>query len=172
MAMGKCRECGTEVSDQAKTCPKCGVDQPVKKKTSLFTWIIAIIFGLIVYGAFSTDSPSTPAASAPPPPPKYTEKEQAALSTKLEDMNWQKGGFENVMLLDATIKNVGTKAVKDIEITCTHFSNSGTQIDSNKRVLYEAIQPGKTFKMKKFNMGIIHSQANSSSCEVTDVVLL
>jgi len=29
MALGKCKECGTEVSTAAKICPKCGVDKPV-----------------------------------------------------------------------------------------------------------------------------------------------
>ena len=29
MALKPCRECGQEVSDQAKTCPKCGVGRPV-----------------------------------------------------------------------------------------------------------------------------------------------
>lgn len=44
MAMAKCRECGIEVSDAAKTCPKCGVAKPVKK-TSL---IAKIVLGLLV----------------------------------------------------------------------------------------------------------------------------
>ncbi len=35
MAMAKCRECGAEVSDSAKTCPKCGISKPVKKITFL-----------------------------------------------------------------------------------------------------------------------------------------
>jgi len=30
MALGKCKECGKEVSSKAKTCPNCGVDKPVK----------------------------------------------------------------------------------------------------------------------------------------------
>ncbi len=28
MAMVACRECGSEVSDKARTCPRCGVDSP------------------------------------------------------------------------------------------------------------------------------------------------
>ncbi|MBI5006432.1 MAG: zinc ribbon domain-containing protein [Nitrosomonadales bacterium] len=40
MALVKCRECGSEVSDSAKTCPKCGVSSPadihkVSKQPSL-----------------------------------------------------------------------------------------------------------------------------------------
>ena len=29
MALGKCKECGAEVSTTAKVCPKCGVNKPV-----------------------------------------------------------------------------------------------------------------------------------------------
>lgn len=46
MAMAKCRECGAEVSDSAKTCPKCGVAKPVRK-TSL---LAKIFLGLLVLG--------------------------------------------------------------------------------------------------------------------------
>ncbi|MDO8346470.1 MAG: zinc ribbon domain-containing protein [Rugosibacter sp.] len=49
MAMAKCRECGTEVSDSAKTCPKCGIAKPVKK-TSLIAKIFLGLLGLWVLG--------------------------------------------------------------------------------------------------------------------------
>lgn len=49
MAMAKCRECGTEVSDSAKTCPKCGIAKPVKK-TSLIAKIFLGLFGLWLLG--------------------------------------------------------------------------------------------------------------------------
>lgn len=51
MAMAKCRECGAEVSDSAKTCPKCGVDKPVKK-TSIFVKLLLGLFGLGLIGQF------------------------------------------------------------------------------------------------------------------------
>lgn len=57
MAMAKCRECGTEVSDEAKACPKCGISKPVRK-TSTFTKIVATLFafGLIVSVLAGIDS--------------------------------------------------------------------------------------------------------------------
>ena len=77
MAMGKCRECGTEVSDQAKTCPKCGVSKPVKK-TSLLVKLLAGFIGIALLGniinglngSSTSSSPSnvlTEAAVAPTP---------------------------------------------------------------------------------------------------------
>lgn len=70
MAMGKCRECGTEVSDQAKNCPKCGASKPVRK-TSLFVKLLAGIFaigilGNVISGMSSTTSPVSDAKKATP----------------------------------------------------------------------------------------------------------
>jgi len=52
MAMGKCRECSSDVSDLAKTCPKCGVAEPVPAPKKTFKWaeifIKALIFGAVV----------------------------------------------------------------------------------------------------------------------------
>ncbi|MDT3678780.1 MAG: hypothetical protein ROZ64_08090 [Burkholderiaceae bacterium] len=69
MAMGTCRECRTEVSDRAKTCPKCGISKPVKR-TSLLVKLLAGLFGLAVLGNIiggvsggSTSTSSSPSAS-------------------------------------------------------------------------------------------------------------
>jgi hypothetical protein len=34
MALTTCRECGVEVSDQARTCPRCGAPQPARTEWS------------------------------------------------------------------------------------------------------------------------------------------
>ncbi len=44
MGMVKCRECGQEVSDQAETCPHCGIKHPKKKANGCL-----IIIGLLVF---------------------------------------------------------------------------------------------------------------------------
>lgn len=64
MALVKCKECGQEISQKAGSCPKCGA--PIKKKTSLFTWIVAIFAGLWLIGYLgSLGNNSNGAASAP-----------------------------------------------------------------------------------------------------------
>lgn len=55
MALVKCKECGEQVSTQAKTCPKCGARVP--KKTSLITWVVLIFIIYVVYQA--NQGPST-----------------------------------------------------------------------------------------------------------------
>jgi len=56
MSMIKCKECGTDVSSKAESCPKCGApispkkSVKVKKKTSLLTWLIVVLIGLWFLG--------------------------------------------------------------------------------------------------------------------------
>lgn len=70
MAMAKCRECGTEVSDSAKTCPKCGIVKPVKKVSRIAKIFLGLfglwLLGLIINGGSGTEGSTstsvTPAA--------------------------------------------------------------------------------------------------------------
>ncbi|ENX60732.1 conserved hypothetical protein [Acinetobacter proteolyticus] len=168
MALINCKECGVQVSTQAKACPSCGAK--VKKPTSVLTWII---LGLVVFGVFGAmlgggnGSNGNTASTAP----ALSPKEQALQDLEFK-FDWSKGGFGNIMMIDMTIKNNGTKDIKDFTVECDHSSNSGTKIDSNKRVVYEVVKAGETKKMKEFNMGFIHSQAASSSCGITDIVVM
>ena len=95
---------------------------------------------------------------------------EALRSMKL-DFKWGTTGFGNIMEADFTIQNPTSYKVKDIEITCTHFAASGTKIDSNTRTIYEIFAPKSKRVIKKFNMGFIHSQAKSSNCRITDLVV-
>jgi hypothetical protein len=44
MALMKCSECGSQLSDKAKSCPSCG--SPPRRKTSSLTWFVTLLFGL------------------------------------------------------------------------------------------------------------------------------
>ena len=48
MALVPCRECGKEVSDQAKTCPYCGIKTPSKQRRQKRMIITAIIILALV----------------------------------------------------------------------------------------------------------------------------
>ena len=77
---------------------------------------------------------------------------------------WERGGFDLVMIADFKIKNNTDSAVKDIEITCKGFTESGTKIDSNTRTIYKIIQPGETLEIIDYNMGYLHTDVKSSGC--------
>lgn len=158
-SMVKCKACGVDISKNAKVCPQCG--EPAPKKTSLAAWLFLGI--IVLMGIGMTNNPDSGSSTAP-----LTPKEEARSQVKLENFEWTTGGFGSVMEADFKIKNDSKYLVKDIEITCTHSAKSGTVIDSNKRVIYDSVEAGKTKTIKKFNMGFINSQANQSSCEITD----
>lgn len=170
MAMKKCKECGKEVSTSAKLCPHCGRKHPTGGLT-LPAKIFLLIFGLFILGKVigemnnsSTSSTGTNQTSTVSESPK----DVALRSLKL-DFKWHLGGFENVMLADFTVSNPTAYPVKDIEITCNHTAKSGTKIDSNTRIIYDIVPANGKKTFKKFNMGWIHSQADSSSCRCTDL---
>ncbi len=175
MTLAKCRECNADVSDLAKICPKCGVTKPVKKMSFLAKLFLGFlgfaIFGNIV-GEIVGGSLTKNRQEVENIVRKLEPKEEALNAVKIEKIQWHKGGFSTVMLLSVKIKNASKWDVKDIQVDCTHTANSGTRIDKNQKIIFEKIGAGKSLSIKDFNMGFIHSQASSTSCSVTDLVVL
>lgn len=83
MALIKCKECGTEVSNSAKTCPKCGA--PVPKKTSLLTWFA--LFLIIMIGVSMSNNSSDTSSSASIESPAAVES--AAAPTPVQNWSYQ-----------------------------------------------------------------------------------
>ena len=166
MALITCKECKNTVSDTAEKCPSCGAKVP--KKTSMLTWAVVILLGLMFMGAIGGKNSNGGTSSGAP---TLSPKEEAMANISL-DGQWRKEGFGNIMEADFVVKNKSKYDVKDIEIECTHSANSGTKIDSNKRVAYEIFKANKNKKLKDFNMGFMHSQATSTSCSITDLVVI
>lgn len=90
---------------------------------------------------------------------------------KMADYEWRIDGFGTVMIADFKIKNGLPWAVKDITVTCHHSGESGTQLDSNTRTIYQRIEASKTKWIKNFNMGFINHQAARSGCYITSAVV-
>lgn len=77
MALVKCKECGSEVSNSAKTCPKCGA--PMPKKTSFFTWVVGAFLVAFFYGMISNSVEDKPQKT---PEQLQQEKEDKAKNYK------------------------------------------------------------------------------------------
>lgn len=103
--------------------------------------------------------------------PAHPDIKDAVLKDTKLDFHWNKSGFGTVMTADFKLKNPTPYRFKDFEITCTNFGASGTELDSNKRVIYEIVEPKSTKSLRHVNMGFIHTQAASTSCELTDVAV-
>lgn len=68
MALTTCKECGGQVSTEAKACPKCGADRS-PTKYGCGTLIFLFIMAAILISAFKPD---------PPPKPPETPAQKAA----------------------------------------------------------------------------------------------
>jgi hypothetical protein len=172
MAMKPCRECGREVSTEAKVCPHCGKSAPTGKK--LGCWGIGCL-SVVVLIAISTmiptsDSNDSTGSGIVGTIPDRPDPKAAAMDSLSMDFTWSKGGFETVMLVDFTFRNTGSRPIKDIEVLCRHFAPSGTEIDRNRGTVYEVVPAKGRKRVRDFNMGFIHTQAASTSCQVEDFV--
>jgi hypothetical protein len=136
---------------------------------NILSLIILGIFILLAFGS-DKDSSSPKSDSIFQQPVASTKPSNPALPlVEIKNFRPYKSGSGVVMLADFIIKNGSGYNIKDITITCTHYANSGTRIDSNTRTIYESIKAGKTKSIKNFNMGFIHSQVASSSCKIDDL---
>ncbi|MEC7118666.1 MAG: zinc ribbon domain-containing protein [Pseudomonadota bacterium] len=176
MALISCKECGAQVSTEAKNCPHCGAK--IKKPLSLGGFLLVLLTGYLVYQCTAAVEDGEQIGRSLGEHSASLELDSSSVSVYQAirsidfDFEWKRGGFDTAMLVDFKFKNNGTSDVKDITISCDHKASSGTKIDSNERVIYEIIKAGETKRVKDFNMGFIHSQANSSSCKITDLVVL
>jgi hypothetical protein len=178
MALKQCKDCGTSVSSSAKSCPRCGA--PLRGRgliSNLARWFIIIFLiiplGVAIFSAAYRSQTGASIVSTSGPTPRAPDPHQAAVDNlDLKNLRWRKTGFGSVMELSVTLVNKGKQDVKDIKLTCEHYSNSGTKIDSNTKTIYEIVPAGKSKVINNFSMGFIHSQAASSSCSVTDLALM
>jgi len=73
MALVPCKECGNEVSTDARACPKCGAKQPRSKR-----WLVVLLVVVAVIFIWGLSISSTPEAKA-------KARERAAIDLCWED---------------------------------------------------------------------------------------
>lgn len=195
--MKRCHSCKTNYADSEIFCGRCGTALgPELTFWQKYGLTLSFVGGLVIVGCIlwavvlsiprepfrSTSAPislhssPTPVASLPPyiyhSTPKEDPKTVALRDVSLALDSWSKGGFDNIMLANFTIKNATKYSVKDITVTCTHSAASGTEIDSNTRTIYERVKPKDQKRIRDFNMGFIHNQAQSRRCEIDNLVVV
>jgi hypothetical protein len=85
---------------------------------------------------------------------------------RIGSFSWETKGFGTTMMATFVVHNDSPITVKDVVVTCKHSANSGTQIDSNTRTVYEVIQRKSYASVVDMNMGFIHGEAVKSKCIV------
>jgi hypothetical protein len=160
MAVVKCKECGAEASTGAAGSRKCGIKPP--KRASLRTWV-ALSFGIAVAGT---------AISAPTPGSTTPTQAQVVSALHITEIDWHKGGFNNIMMLNATVQNSGTRDVKDIQIVCDHLPSGESKVDSNSGTIYGPFPAGKSKSIHEFDMGFFHDQAKGTRCSIVHATLV
>lgn len=129
-----------------------------------------------VYGISALHNPSPPAGplSRPPPlpdlplpapPPPLPLNQQMQLRVN----GWAKGGFDNVGLVDLTLKSWADFAVKDAVILCDFKGDSGTIINRRRKTIFKQLGPGASLRERKLNFGIISPQASQIVCLVEEI---
>ncbi len=140
--------------------------------------ITGIFAATIVLYCTSTNKPPTPTLATQsrkteaPTIPNELQPHTPVVNASwvsIDKFVWRKGGFGSIMLVDLTIKNSNDVGVKDMTIYCNGYAPSGTAIDNNIRVIYQAIGPRSTKRFTDFNMGFINSQVSNEGCRILTV---
>ena len=165
----ECKKCGKSISKSVRTCPKCGTKQ---KKVSIIQWIGLVFFAFIIVSALNAPQNSSVDSTVKTQKNfKLSVKEAVQEKLKL-DFSWGKEGFGSIMSANFTIENNSEYNIKDVQIMCIHYAESGTQIDKNDRKIYEIIGANSSKSYLNFNMGFIHEQVKSSSCLIKDFTVI
>jgi hypothetical protein len=148
--------------------------QRPKAKWAAGTSAIGLVVSFILFGVTADQSRPHNLATAiedkAETQPAQLSWKQKLANIRIGGFSWRTDGFGSVMIATFVIYNDNPGPIKDVVVTCVHAANSGTVIDSNKRTLYERIDPKSYFSVRDMNMGFINSKAARSSCKATDFV--
>lgn len=114
MAMTTCKECGKQVSTEAKTCPHCGAAAPAKKKAKggIGKWLL-IVFAIGVVAAVLPKKDKVAASSAAPKAVAVQPKEKKA-EAKAEAPNTDQCFYRGKALAGVYLANFSKMANADV----------------------------------------------------------
>lgn len=193
--MKRCHSCKIQYLSSEAFCARCGTALGPMMFWQKYGLSLSLIGGLLIVGgilwsialsipqepretsqSISLAASPSPVPTRPPyihyPTPQEDPRTVAMRDVSLVLDSWTKGGFGSVMIANFTVKNPTKYAVKDISVTCTHSAASGTEIDSNTRTIYEMVKAKDQKRIREFNMGFIHSQAQRTRCQIDGLVVI
>jgi hypothetical protein len=165
MALVEYKECG---SSQRERSGLTVVPRQAAKTASRTTWL-AMRLGISVVG-IAMSVPST-AASSVPTSKAVDEQQKVLASLQITEVDSHKGGFTNIMMLNATVQNSGKRDVKDIKVVCNQSPSSQAKVDANSATIYGPFPAGKSKSIHEVDMGIFHDEAKGANCSIVHATL-
>lgn len=154
MALKKCKECGKEISSDAKVCPNCGKKQPNIRRNigCLILFAIFLIpFLIIIYS--SKKVPQKPVSRAKKD--LIVSKPELKSQPKLELLEWSWRTEYDYAIVEGRVKNVSDINLKNVEAVIVFKTKDGNFITSSTALIeYNPILPSQVspFKvMEKYN---------------------
>ena len=167
MALIKCPDCGSDVSDLAPTCPKCGrplavqtvqqsaVAPPTKKKTSpLAKGCLVVLLGvggLLVLGIMMISS-SHPGGNSTSPVGSAGRQTGGVEGPALELVNSSWHEESGYAIFEGQVKNISSSPLENVEAVVSFYDGGGGFITSSDALIdFNPILPGQTspFKVMK-----------------------
>ena len=99
------------------------------------------------------------------------QQAQAVAALQMTEVSWHKRGWNDMMLLNATVQNSGKRDVKDIKVVCDHVSDNETKAAGNPATIYGPFPAGKSKSIREFDMGVFHDQTKGANCSIVGATL-
>ncbi len=150
--MAVCKTCGEQVSKNAKSCPHCGEllqeEREKKKKTSIWTWLILLLFIGYVVGEVGSESKENTYASEPSTyTKKRTDRRNSGCSvgdfTIKQSSGWMEGRYYKIPF---SVTNNCAKSA-GVKIQMSFYGKDGTLLNAMTGwpASVNNISPGETY---------------------------
>jgi len=148
MSLVKCKECGKEVSNKAKTCPNCGAK--VKAGFSIIKALGAIVFGLVAIAFFNSEN-STNSGTGSSSAIAASSKELTAT-----DVAFKSAQFGRVVT--GKVANTTKKKLGYVQVEINLYDKNGSQVGSTLANVNN-LEPGVTWN---FEAPVLEDRAKSA----------
>lgn len=153
MALAKCRECGQQVSDQAESCPSCGISDPSGNKAveqgkgclGCFGVILLLSILVTVWGSGSDSGSSTSTdytRSSTPPSRSSTTTE----SLELLGHDSEGGQYGNWYVV-GRVKNNTSQTYDYVQVSVNLYDSNGNQVGSTLDNV-NGLEPGNVWRFR------------------------
>lgn len=142
MALVKCRECGKEMSSQAKACPHCGAPRPkgTSSSTIIFGAFLVLVVGSCIFSGDRPTGTSTSTSTPKPPPSAADLAKEKEFRTVVAGLRWIKESMKN----PKSFELVSARMI-DGKALCIEYrgTNSFNAVVVNRRVITDAVNSDK-----------------------------